>query len=288
MIAAVSFLLIPLLEAGNIWKISDIRFLGMIFISFILFTILGIIEHRSENPIIPFKLLRTAVIFFPNVTSMIVGVATLAVSSIIPMYAQGVFSKSAIIAGFLLAPMSIGWPLASSQSGRLILKMGFRFTAVIGAIILFAGTLLMLTVNQNSSLTAIVIFVFIIGLGLGLSSTASIVAVQHAVPWKKRGVATSSNSFMRMLGSIFGATSFGFLLNYHIRTNLTASQKNIDIIKILIDPVQRIKYSSSFISNLRDILAGAVHSVYFYLVLIVLLGIAAAYFIPREIKEESA
>ncbi len=145
----------------------------------------------------------------------------------------------------------------------------------------------MLMIDRNSSLIEIVLFIFVIGLGLGLTSTASIVAVQHAVPWSKRGVATSSNSFMRMLGSTFGATLFGLLLNYHLRANLPESQKNIDIIKILIDPMQRSKYSPQFILHLKSILDGAVHNVYFYLALIVLLGSIAAALIPKEIKEKS-
>lgn len=287
LITAISFLLIPLLEAGNTWAINDLRFLGMIFISLIIFIFFVIAERRAENPIIPFKLLKSSEILFPNITSMIVGIATIAISSVIPMFAQGVFGTSAIVAGFLLASMSIGWPLASSQSGKLILKMGFRFTAVSGVIVILTGTLLMLMINQDSNLWKIVLFIFIIGLGLGLSSTASIVAVQHAVPWSKRGVATSSNSFMRMLGSTFGATLIGWLLNYNIRGKLSASQKNIDILKILIDPIQRAKYSSTFILQLRDILSFAVHNIYFYLAIIILFGIAAAIFIPKEIKEES-
>jgi MFS family permease len=287
LIFAISFLLIPLMEVGSVWGLNDIRFLGMIILSVVLFVVFGIVEQRTENPIIPFPLIRSSVIFFPNLISLIVGIATLAVSSIIPMFAQGVFGTTAIVAGFLLASMSIGWPLASSQSGKLILKMGFRFTAVLGAFVLFAGSLLMLFINQSSSLMEIVFFIFIIGLGLGFSSTASIVVVQHAVPWAKRGVATSSNSFMRMLGSTFGATLFGGLLNYHISANLPASKKSLDIIKILIDPVQRVKYPTSFIIELKNILAGAVHSVYFYLVIIIFLGIAAAFFVPKEVKEES-
>jgi MFS family permease len=285
LVAAISLVLIPFLEAGNMWAINDIRFSGMIFLALIIFVIFWIVEHRAENPVIPFKLIKSSVIFFPNITSMIVGIATLAVSSIIPMFAQGVFGTSAIVAGFLLASMSIGWPLAASQSGKIIIKAGFRFTSVLGIIVLLTGALLMIMINPKSSLIEIIFFVFVIGLGLGLTSTASIVAVQHAVPWSKRGVATSSNSFMRMLGSTFGATFFGWILNYHIHANLSDTQKNIDIIKILIDPLQRANYPVSFISELRDILAGAVHNVYFYLVIIVLSGLAAAYFIPKEIKE---
>ncbi len=91
---------------------------------------------------------------------------------------------------------------------------------------------------------------------------------------------------MRMIGSTFGATLFGWLLNYHIRAGLSTSQKNSDIIKILVDPLQRINYTSEFISHLRNILAGAVHNVYFYLAVIVLLGIIAAALIPKDIKQE--
>ena len=287
LIAATSLLLIPLLEAGNAWELSDIRFYGMLLLSVIAFVMFGITERRAENPVIPFKLLRSPVILFPNIISMIVGIATIGISSIIPLFAQGVFGTSAILAGFLLASMSIGWPLASSQSGKLILKAGFRFTAVLGIFILLAGACLMLLINRDSGYPEIVFYIFIIGLGLGLTSTASIVAVQHAVPWSKRGVATSSNSFMRMLGSTLGATLFGWLLNYHIRAGLTASQKNNDIIKILIDPMQRMNYTNEFISHLKNILAGAVHNVYFYLAVIILFGTIAAALIPKDIKQES-
>ena len=91
-----------------------------------------------------------------------------------------------------------------------------------------------------------------------------------------------------MIGGTFGATLFGWLLNFHIRANLAPSQKDTDIVKILVDPVLRAQYSSEFIGELRDILAGAVHNVYFYLALIVLLGITAAVLTPKEIKEGSA
>ncbi len=287
LIATISLLLFPFLEAGNNISLYDYRISGMVALSIIIFILFGFVERRAENPVIPFKLLKTSVILFPNLIALIVGITTIGISSIIPMFAQGVFGTSAIIAGFLLASMSIGWPLSSSQSGKIILKLGFRFTAVLGIIIMLTGSLLMLLINQHSGLFEIVIYIFIIGLGLGLTSTTSIVAVQHAVPWSKRGVATSSNSFMRMLGSTIGATLFGWLLNFHIQANLPDSQKNIDIIKILVDPKQRVKYPLSFILNLRNILTEAVHSIYFYLALIILLGIFAAVLIPKEIKEKS-
>jgi len=288
MITAISFLLIALLEAGNQWALRDLRFIGMIITSIILFIILGIVESKARDPIIPFKLLKTSVIFFPNITSLIVGVTTISISSIIPMFAQGVLGESAIAAGFLLAAMSIGWPLASSQSGKLIIKRGFRFTAISGALVLILGASLLLFLNASSNYYSASVFIFIIGLGLGLTSTTSIVAIQHAVPWSKRGVATSSNAFMRMIGGAFGAAIFGGLLTDYIKYRLPQSQKNVDIIKLLLDTSQRKALSPALISELRNILSDAVHNIYYFLFAIVIVGLVAAYFIPREIKEEGA
>ncbi len=287
MMLAISFLLVALLEVGSQWKLTDIKFIGMIISSIILFIILGFVEKRAEDPVIHFDLLKMPVILFPDILSMIVGITTISISSIIPMFAQGVLGATPMAAGFLLAAMSIGWPIASSQSGKLILKKGFRFTGVAGALILIIGSVLLLLVTKNSNYFSAAVFIFIIGLGLGLTSTTSIVAVQRAVSWSKRGVATSSNAFMRMIGGTFGATLFGGLLNDYMKSNLPQSKKNLDIIKMLIDPVQRAELSPSYIEELRDILAGAVHNSYYFLLAIVVLGVIAAYLIPKKIKKES-
>lgn len=287
LVLAISFLLIALLEAGSQWAVTDIRFIGMITASIILFFALGIVERRAFDPVIHFDLFKLPVIVFPDILSMIVGIATIAVSLIIPMFAQGVLGTSVIAAGFLLASLSIGWPIASSQSGKLILRIGFRFAGITGAVILIAGSALLLLINKSSNYFTAAAYIFILGLGLGLSSTTSIVVVQRAVSWSKRGVATSSNAFMRMIGGTLGATLFGSLLADNIKSSLPPSGKNLDIIKMLIDPLQREKLSPSYIEQLRDILAGAVHNAYFYLLMIVILGVIAAYLIPKEIKEES-
>ena len=53
----------------------------------------------------------------------------------------------------------------------------------------------------------------IVGLGMGLSSSASIVMIQEIVDWSERGSVTAAYLFARSLGSTFGATVFGALLN---------------------------------------------------------------------------
>ena len=54
-------------------------------------------------------------------------------SSYVPTYAQGVLGTGALVAGFALAALTVGWPLAATLSGRLYLRIGFRDTALIGS-----------------------------------------------------------------------------------------------------------------------------------------------------------
>ena len=55
------------------------------------------------------------------------------------------------------------------------------------------------------------------GVGMGLCNTAFIVSIQAAVPWTKRGAATSSCLFLRFIGQALGAASFGAVLNATIQ-----------------------------------------------------------------------
>jgi ABC-type sugar transport system permease subunit len=49
-------------------------------------------------------------------------------------------------------------------------------------------------------------------MGLGLSMQTIVIALQNAVEMKDMGVATSSNTFFRSLGSVFGTAFFGSVL----------------------------------------------------------------------------
>jgi hypothetical protein len=52
-----------------------------------------------------------------------------------------------------------------------------------------------------------------LGVGNGFVSTPYLVAVQNAVPWHKRGIATSLGQFFRTIGGSIAVAGFGALLN---------------------------------------------------------------------------
>ena len=124
----------------------------------------------------------------------------------------------------LTGDISIGWPLSAMIAGKILLKIGFRSTALIGATSLVIGTVCYNVLPWLSTPAIAAVGSFFIGMGLGFMTTTFIVSIQSAVEWKVRGEATSLNLFMRQLGGSVGVAFLGGLLNYRIKQVLESSQ----------------------------------------------------------------
>ncbi len=74
-----------------------------------------------------------------NSSALLVGVLMIGLSTYVPLYAQGVLGTTALIAGFALAAMTIGWPIAASLAGRIYLRLGFRTTMLLGSVFVVIG-----------------------------------------------------------------------------------------------------------------------------------------------------
>jgi MFS family permease len=171
-------------------------------------------ERRVSEPTVPLDLFQSRIITVSAIGMFFAGALMVSVSFEVPLFAQGVLGEDALHAGFALAPMSIGWPLAGAISGRLAIRFGYRATAVTGFLFDVAGVALLLTLTPSSSFAVTSGFSFLIGVGLGLSSTPMIIAVQSAVSWARRGVATATNMFVRSFGGVVGLAIMGAIVNH--------------------------------------------------------------------------
>jgi MFS family permease len=134
-------------------------------------------ESRVAEPAVPLDLFRSRIIAVSALGMFFAGAVMVGVSFEVPLFAQGVLGQDALHAGFALAPMSLGWPLAGAVSGRLALRFGYRATAVAGLLFVLAGVALLLLLTPQSSFATVSGFSFLIGVGLGLSSTPMMIAV---------------------------------------------------------------------------------------------------------------
>jgi MFS family permease len=146
------------------------------------------------------------------------GAILLGLTSYIPTYLVKTLGLSPLVAGFSVAAILAGWPLAATYAGRFYLKIGFRRTAVIGlSLVVAAVTGLSLTVG-SPSLLWVTVFCLVAGMGFGLSATPTMVAAQSSVPWHERGVVTGNNQFARAVGSAVGVSIFGAVANAILAT----------------------------------------------------------------------
>ena len=148
-----------------------------------------------------------------NVAALAIGVMLIGLTSYIPLFAQGVLGTSALVGGFALAALTLGWPLAASLAGRIYLRIGFRSTALIGSGVIVIGAVLLALLSPASSVWQVAGTCFVLGIGMGLATSPTLISAQSAVDWERRGVVTGTNMFSRSMGSAVGIAVFGAIAN---------------------------------------------------------------------------
>lgn len=288
-------LMLFLLEGGIGWAWISWQsglFLLLFLSGFLLFILQ---EKKAKEPMVPLYIWTNPTITFANLASLTTGGMLIGISSFLPTHIQGVMGYTPLIAGFALTAMSIGWPIASTLSGRLIIRFGFRTTSLLGGAFLIVGSILFLTLSDWNGPIWAGFASFFVGMGMGFSSTSFIVSIQSGVPWNLRGVATSTNLFMRTLGGTIGAAFLGSLLNLSLgrflsEQGLTASETDrlIRQLNQLLDSVKRLKMAEEDILLLREGLRGALHWVYWGLSLLAVLSLILILFLPKESGKKEA
>jgi EmrB/QacA subfamily drug resistance transporter len=213
---AITVLLIGLLEGAG-----DAGFTAPLTLGLFATAIAGLVafvfqERRAAEPMLPLDLLAHPVIGVSAVGNVLIGVLLYAITAFVPMFSQGVIGGSAAAAGAVLTPMLLGWPIASVISGRLVLRAGYRPLAIVGGGLIAVGGVLLTRLGAGSSREEILIATFVIGLGLGFFAMPLLLAVQNAVGWQQRGVATSSVQFFRTIGGAVAVAALGALLNARV------------------------------------------------------------------------
>jgi EmrB/QacA subfamily drug resistance transporter len=168
-----------------------------------------LVERKHEEPLVPLDLMRQRIIAVANASGGVIGGVMTASVIYLPLYAQAVLGASPTSAGAIVAPMLVGWPIASAASGRMLFWAGSQPLVRAGfTIVALSAVALDWLVHHGASPNALRVSMFAFGTGMGLANTALIITVQDSVPFSRRGVATASTMFFRTIG---GAVAVGVL-----------------------------------------------------------------------------
>jgi EmrB/QacA subfamily drug resistance transporter len=273
---AIAVLLLALLEGSNLWGWADPRTVGMMA-----FAGAGLLfflwqEGRAPEPMLPLELFRNRVIAVASLGGVLMGTMLFCAAAFVPMFTQGVLGGTAIDAGMTLAPMSIGWPIASTTSGWLVAKRGYRPFILTGAVLSTVGCFFLAAVDPSWGRGAVMLAMFLLGLGLGFLSTPYLLAVQNAVPRRQRGVATSSVQFFRSIGGAVAVAALGAMLNAHLATTLG---EDVDP-NVALSPELRAAIPPEILEPIKASLEGGLGAIYLVMAGLAALGILVAWRFP--------
>jgi EmrB/QacA subfamily drug resistance transporter len=211
--SGLTLVMLGVLEGGQAWAWDSPVSIAILAVGLVALIAFGLVERRAPEPVLPLWVFRRRLLVASGLTSAGVGAILLGVTSYVPTYVQLVLGTGPLVAGFALATLLLGWPIAASQAGRVYLRIGFRQCALIGAVIVLGGSLLMLLLDEHSTVYEVGAYCLVLGLGMGLTAPATLIVAQSSVGWSERGVVTANNIFLRSLGSALGVAVFGAIAN---------------------------------------------------------------------------
>jgi EmrB/QacA subfamily drug resistance transporter len=293
----ISALLLGIQEGGvdfpwNSWPILTLLALAVVFLALFVWQ-----EFRAPEPVLPPPLFRQRVIAVSTLGALLLGALIIVLPSYLPLYIQGVQGGTALIAGIGLAPLSVLWVIGSYLSGVLVLRLGYRVSALTGVTVASLGLACLIPLGWLS-LSKVTLAVLILsgtglaGIGMGTISLTYLIAVQNSVPWNQRGVATASNQFSRTIGGAIGVAALGAVLNGQLNSRLAAAGISLSgianpaqpgqhlTVNGLLRPETRSALPANLLAQLVGPLGGSLHILFLLMFLIAAIGIAAAIFLP--------
>ncbi|SEC85721.1 drug resistance transporter, EmrB/QacA subfamily [Amycolatopsis tolypomycina] len=197
--------------------------IGMAIGSVVLLAAFVVVELRAKEPMLPMRLFRNPVFTVGGIMSFVVGFAMLGALSYLPTYMQYVQGTSATTSGVRLLPMVLALLVASIAAGYAVSRTGrYKVFPLVGAAGMTIGLYLLSRLDTDTGFWEASAYMAVLGLGIGLGMQVLTIAVQNTVDYADLGVATSGVTFLRSIGSSFGAAIFGTVYANQLTPKLAA------------------------------------------------------------------
>ncbi len=290
-------LLFALLQGGTSWAWNSLQSIALFALAAALLVLFFYQERRSPEPILPLTLFKSRIIAISSIGGVILGVLMFGITSYAPLFVQGVKGGTATSAGITLGPLLIAWPISSTLSGKVILRFGYRFTAVLGASLATLGMGMVMFFHMDTGFPFIIAAMAVLGTGLGFMSTSFVLAVQNVVPWNLRGVATASTQFFRTISGTIGVAIMGTILNAQMALHfapifarypdvLARLPKGIAPSNVLLTPEVRSTLPLDLLRQLQVALAQSLFWVFALMFVCACIGLASMFLLPGGKAEQ--
>jgi MFS family permease len=251
----------------------------LILLGVVLLASLVVVERRAADPVLPLDLMLRPTIAAAIVGSFLVGAMIFGIDTYVPLYIQGVLGGDATHAGRMITPLFMAWAISVAVAAKLVIRLGFRRTGVVGSSLIAGGALAIAwgSMYPQYAVPVFVVGLVVTGLGMGPVSLCYILGVQNSVDWNRRGAATGATIFFRTLGGALGVGVLGATLGFVLVHRLAdAGVSGIDVAAALRPETHKLLHPEQLLivqASLRKALTG----VFLQMFGVAALGIACSF-----------
>ncbi|KQN48234.1 MFS transporter [Rouxiella silvae] len=221
-------------------------------------------ERLAIEPIIPLALFRQRTFVLSCLIGFIIGMALLGSVTFLPLYLQVVKGSTPSQAGMQLLPLMGCLLTTSIISGRIISKVGkYRLFPIIGTFLALVAMLLLgMRLTNATPLHMLYAYIALLGAGLGLVMQVLVLAAQNSVEPQQVGVATSSTTLFRSIGSSVGVAVFGAVFTHSLQSGLMASIPEGTQLPRAMSAASIHQLPEAIRTDYLEAFGGAIHQVY--------------------------
>ncbi|MER7682926.1 MULTISPECIES: MDR family MFS transporter [unclassified Streptomyces] len=176
------------------------------------------VQTKAASPILPLHIFRNRNFTLMSVIGFITGFVMFGAVLFLPLYQQSVQGASATNSGLLLLPMLGAMLVTSMVAGRVTTSSGrYKAFPVVGSVLMAVGLFLLSRMDTETTRLTSGLYMAVLGLGMGCLMQITMLVAQNSVEMKDMGVASSSTTLFRTLGSSFGVAIMGALFNHRVQ-----------------------------------------------------------------------
>jgi EmrB/QacA subfamily drug resistance transporter len=233
---------------------------------------------RKDHPLIDLRLFRNRNLAVAVITMSLFIVAFMGSMLLLPSYFLQVRGEGTLHTGLLLAPQGIGAMLTMPIAGRLTDKMGpGRF--VLGGIVLISLGLLNLTqVTEDMSYVRILGGLFVMGMGMGMTMMPIMSAALATLTDQAIARGSTLMNIVQQAGGSVGTAVMSVVLTNEVKDRPAASA----LYAVAQGKTTPEKVGPELLQQGPSALADAFGSTYVVAVVLVVLCLIPALFLPRK------
>ncbi len=216
-VGSITSILIGLVQGGVLYPWGSWKTIVPLVIGFVAWGVFFVQQYFSSEPTMPLRLFAhrtSATVYLQN---FVVSVLLEWAIYVLPLYFQSQLAASALTSGLDILPMNAFMIPSSAVAGAILTKIG-RYKPLhwggFGVLVISCG--LFSTMSASTSTVVWAWFEILAGIGIGFPLTTQLPAIQAVLPESDTAISTSTYSFIRSFGFVWGATIPSIVFNSRV------------------------------------------------------------------------